>query len=105
MRSTKALKNGRGREIRTPDILVPNQARYRTALYPEHRVSICQTAWRLARPHITNPRAGRQLEKLIPVIDCLNFRPRAHGLLFFLAFSIMLTLDFAVLRCEPSYFP
>lgn len=25
---------GRGREIRTPDILVPNQARYQTALYP-----------------------------------------------------------------------
>ncbi len=27
-------KSGRGREIRTPDILVPNQARYQTALYP-----------------------------------------------------------------------
>ena len=27
--------NGRGREIRTPDILVPNQARYQTALYPD----------------------------------------------------------------------
>ena len=25
---------GRGREIRTPDILLPKQARYRTALYP-----------------------------------------------------------------------
>ncbi len=28
-------RNGRGREIRTPDILVPNQARYQTALYPD----------------------------------------------------------------------
>ena len=28
---------GRGREIRTPDILLPKQARYQTALYPEHR--------------------------------------------------------------------
>ena len=28
-------KNGRGREIRTPDILLPKQARYQTALYPE----------------------------------------------------------------------
>ena len=27
--------NGRGREIRTPDILLPKQARYQTALYPE----------------------------------------------------------------------
>ena len=26
--------NGRGGEIRTPDILLPKQARYRTALYP-----------------------------------------------------------------------
>jgi hypothetical protein len=29
------LKNGRGREIRTPDILLPKQARYQTALYPD----------------------------------------------------------------------
>ena len=27
-------KRGRGREIRTPDILHPKQARYQTALYP-----------------------------------------------------------------------
>ena len=26
---------GRGGEIRTPDILLPKQARYRTALHPE----------------------------------------------------------------------
>ena len=30
-----AEKNGRGREIRTPDILLPKQARYQTALYPD----------------------------------------------------------------------
>ena len=28
-------EHGRGREIRTPDILLPKQARYQTALYPE----------------------------------------------------------------------
>ena len=28
-------KFGRGREIRTPDILLPKQARYQTALYPD----------------------------------------------------------------------
>ena len=27
--------DGRGGEIRTPDILLPKQARYRTALHPE----------------------------------------------------------------------
>ena len=30
--------NGRGGEIRTPDILLPKQARYRTALHPEFRI-------------------------------------------------------------------
>jgi hypothetical protein len=28
-------ENGRGKGIRTPDILLPKQARYRTALYPD----------------------------------------------------------------------
>ena len=28
-------KKCRGREIRTPDILLPKQARYQTALYPD----------------------------------------------------------------------
>ena len=27
-------ENGRGKGIRTPDILLPKQARYQTALYP-----------------------------------------------------------------------
>ena len=31
-------KNGRGREIRTPDILLPKQARYQAALYPDFTV-------------------------------------------------------------------
>lgn len=30
-------KYGRGRGIRTPDILLPKQARYQTALYPERK--------------------------------------------------------------------
>ena len=34
-RFLKLGKVGRGREIRTPDILLPKQARYQTALYPE----------------------------------------------------------------------
>lgn len=30
-----AVSGGRGEEIRTPDILLPKQARYQTALHPE----------------------------------------------------------------------
>ena len=30
-------KHGRGEEIRTPDILLPKQARYQTALHPEEK--------------------------------------------------------------------
>jgi hypothetical protein len=33
------LKNGRGDRIRTYDILVPNQARYRAALRPDGQTS------------------------------------------------------------------
>ncbi len=33
------LGDGRGRGIRTPDILLPKQARYQTALYPERSVT------------------------------------------------------------------
>jgi hypothetical protein len=29
------VESGRGREIRTPDILLPKQTRYQTALYPD----------------------------------------------------------------------
>ena len=32
---------GRGGEIWTPDILLPKQARYRTALHPEYKIMIC----------------------------------------------------------------
>ena len=32
---TRRSVYGRGGEIRTPDILLPKQARYRTALHPE----------------------------------------------------------------------
>ncbi len=31
---------GRGREIRTPDILLPKQARYQTALYPVNSLAV-----------------------------------------------------------------
>tara|TARA_R110001592_G_scaffold240929_2_gene501316 strand:+ start:146016 stop:146369 length:354 start_codon:yes stop_codon:yes gene_type:complete len=44
-------KVGRGREIRTPDILLPKQARYQTALYPDSfNAGIC------ARPRFSGGR-------------------------------------------------
>jgi hypothetical protein len=36
-RGDVAEKSGRGGGIRTPDILLPKQARYQTALHPEKR--------------------------------------------------------------------
>ena len=49
--------NGRGREIRTPDILVPNQARYQTALYPD----LCLTSYPVqVAAHIIDADLGRQ---------------------------------------------
>ena len=35
------LNNGRGGEIRTPDILLPKQARYQTALHPVTAIARC----------------------------------------------------------------
>ncbi|SPO65036.1 protein of unknown function [Pseudomonas sp. JV241A] len=34
MQGALLSEDGRGKGIRTPDILLPKQARYRTALYP-----------------------------------------------------------------------
>ena len=47
-------KNGRGREIRTPDILLPKQARYQAALYPEylHTISVRQGIIRRQSPDV-----------------------------------------------------
>ena len=52
-------KDGRDREIRTPDILLPKQARYQTALYPEHVASNTKSL---------------QSNKWLPELD-LNQRP------------------------------
>jgi hypothetical protein len=51
--------SGRDREIRTPDILLPKQARYQTALYPETSSS-CESNRRLVEeeriiPTVPNP--------------------------------------------------
>ncbi len=48
------LKNGRGRGIRTPDILLPKQARYQAALYPDvYCLPKTTDSQRLGGRHIT----------------------------------------------------
>src|SRR5690606_16215848 len=39
------FQTGRGGEIRTPDILVPNQARYQATLHPERAASLSAQRW------------------------------------------------------------
>ena len=53
--------DGRGRGIRTPDILLPKQARYQTALYPGvlGRSGLA-TASRLAEPAFPTPEGPRK---------------------------------------------
>lgn len=51
-------KNGRGREIRTPDTLVPNQVRYQTALYPDTTycgLCLVSGAHNIERFHLRQP--------------------------------------------------
>ena len=64
IRPARRLANGRGRGIRTPDILLPKQARYQTALYPgtpdARATSRVQTAL-----NGTNRIPDRQLQSLL----------------------------------------
>ena len=53
-------KVGRGREIRTPDILLPKQARYQTALYPDLSVPTQAPAPVFRRAHNTHLHGERQ---------------------------------------------
>ena len=47
-------KSGRGRGIRTLDILLPKQARYQAALYPDHVLSGSATRTRTWDPMINS---------------------------------------------------
>ena len=51
---------GRGREIRTPDILLPKQARYQTALYPEYLAKASTPTPVFRRAHDTHQLGERQ---------------------------------------------
>ena len=74
-RRNKIIKSGRGREIRTPDILLPKQARYQAALYPDY-------------PHILNSAPisyvrGGMIRRQLEIVNCPSvlFDPKQ---LFFL---------------------
>ena len=65
----RAFRIGRGRGIRTPDILLPKQARYQTALYP---VVPVPRGSRRAKPRDGKPRPWeRQSRAAAP--GCTNF--------------------------------
>ena len=77
---------GRGGEIRTPDILVPNQARYQATLHPESRI-VANLTLKLAKnlhypihPTQIVEYAGRQTD-CGPAAAPLESgsRPRGHG--------------------------
>ena len=56
----RPAKVGRGREIRTPDILLPKQARYQTALYPDAFTTALMASPDFRRPHNTHQFPERQ---------------------------------------------
>lgn len=57
VRSAENQENGRGSEIRTRDLLVPNQSRYQTALRPEPRTLAYYTS---GRPIFNRQAAGKR---------------------------------------------
>src|SRR5690606_18461355 len=66
---TGRCRNGRGRGIRTPDILLPKQARYQTALYPARWNRIIPAAARLLRSLTSEARRRNERPRIV--------RPRA----------------------------
>ena len=62
-KTKNSLKSGRGREIRTPDILLPKQARYQTALYPDVMILALTPSPVFSRQHNTHPYPKRQRQK------------------------------------------
>src|SRR5690554_5382267 len=59
-------ENGRGREIRTPDILLPKQARYQTALYPvSTEQQVPQQSWRAYYRRLRHP--STTISKIIEI--------------------------------------
>jgi hypothetical protein len=59
---------GRGREIRTPDILLPKQARYQTALYPD----------KLAIIRVLFECVNREMEKKLNLCSLMKNKGLSH---------------------------
>ena len=77
--------SGRGRGIRTPDILLPKQARYQTALYPADgtdtalRLQASAMRQRRERPGIVQPRRHAVNADRIRNHRCVRNKPAETG--------------------------
>ena len=77
--------SGRGRGIRTPDILLPKQARYQTALYPADgtdtalRLQASAMRLRRERPGIVQPRRHAVNADRIRNHRCVRNKPAETG--------------------------
>ena len=78
-------RGGRGRGIRTPDILLPKQARYQTALYPADgtdtalRLQASAMRQRRERPGIVQPRRHAVNADRIRNHRCVRNKPAETG--------------------------
>ena len=78
-------RDGRGRGIRTPDILLPKQARYQTALYPADgtdtalRLQASAMRQRRERPGIVQPRRHAVNADRIRNHRCVRNKPAETG--------------------------
>ncbi len=70
LRAHGRSKTGRGREIRTPDILLPKQARYQTALYPVFQ--LLRTARRSGIIRSVRPRVNGDVLILVQFFVDIN---------------------------------
>ena len=74
------MKNGRGREIRTPDILLPKQARYQTALYPDKDIQAAISASLRGRILLTDPLSVNLESAVLSTVFSVVFLSTANKL-------------------------
>ena len=62
------IKYGRGRGIRTPDILLPKQARYLTALYPGLRIAKPKNSDSMTNRNYCSPQTAACLRRYLSAV-------------------------------------
>ena len=78
--SQNSFRFGRGRGIRTPDLLYPKQTRYQTALYPVNINKIFLVSVEGLEPPISPPQMERltklaYTENIVLVVGVTGFEP------------------------------